>query len=545
MKTKNNYGFTIVEVMITMGVLLICYIVIFGIYKISQQYTKEAELQIESIIKSESLVKGLVRKIETTFPLSVQIKKNSVTNVSGDEIIVDNFRYYLYPDPTTINTTDYILYYQPDYFNNPNFIVPIAYGISKSKDKDGNDIDPFTVIPVPKENKVVVDNRVKWVNLSDLPFERAFMSVLVNADQIYCIGGLGSIGAINEIIRYDTTINTWNNTVVGSTDPLDFMPTPLYHMASCEKDGSIYFFGGTIDGSTPTNIVMSYNPSTNVWYTDTNNGGSLQPLPKPVKGAGCVYLEIIDPATLERKPRMYIFGGTIDGSTQIYDPVQNAWLTEGIPMSFDNNVSQIQAIQVYNYMVIFSGNKNDSAFSKIQYYKPEYNSALDTWAPLDAQNWPFTNTIWEGATMTSLPNNTARWNYAAINVNDKLYILGGNNHLSKINIFHFYQEKINNDFLWKNRWITIPNKAFDSNNEFISREGANIGYYQGKIYVIGGRDGTNYLRTVQVYDVGTKKTIQINFKIKKWEKRIINQPYDVEKKVFRQMDVLINISTSN
>ncbi|MFH1612939.1 MAG: kelch repeat-containing protein [bacterium] len=541
MKIKNNTGFTIIEMLIAMGCLSILCVVIFGLYEVSQKYTKETELRVESIIKSEGLVKGLIRKIETVFPVSVEIKENGINSVSGDEIMIDKFRYYLYPDANILNTTEYLLYYQPDYLNNPNYFVQIADGITKSKDDLDNDIDAFTIVPIPEENKVVAQNRIKWVDLTNLPFQRAFMSVYENAGQIYCFGGLDSSGARNEVRRYDIATNTWFDTIVGAADLLNPMPISLYDMASCVHGGRIYFFGGTTDGTTATNIVMFYNPSTNVWHTDTNHdGGHLRPLPKAVKGAGCGYLEVIDPITQRNVFRMYIFGGNNDGSTQIYDPIANGWLVEGLPMSFDNNVSQINAVKIYNYAVIFSGNKNGTSFSKIQFYKPKFNSALDTWGPQESTNWPTSDTLWRGDIITQVSNNIARWNYGAININDKLYVLGGKDYSNQMEIFHFYQEKINSTFVWDSKWV----KAF--NTEFIPREGGAVVSYQKKIYVIGGRQDSNYLDSMQVYNAGTKKTIQINFKVKKWEKRGLDtDPYDVLGKKFQKMDVLTNVSTSN
>ena len=73
---------------------------------------------------------------------------------------------------------------------------------------------------------------------------------------IYIIGGFAGDNALDSVLRYDTTTNTWNG--VAS------MPTARCCHGTCVHGDFVYVIGGE-DGGNALDSVLRYDTTTNTW----------------------------------------------------------------------------------------------------------------------------------------------------------------------------------------------------------------------------------------------------------------------------------------
>jgi outer membrane protein assembly factor BamB len=96
------------------------------------------------------------------------------------------------------------------------------------------------------------------------------------------------------------------------------MPVSVSVFGYTIVDGNIYIIGGDSSGTSMT-TVQRYNLASDTWETDTNNGGTLAPLPQPRAVLFC--------GVIDRK--VHAIGGwengTYKGDHFIYDPDTNTW----------------------------------------------------------------------------------------------------------------------------------------------------------------------------------------------------------------------------
>jgi streptogramin lyase len=96
------------------------------------------------------------------------------------------------------------------------------------------------------------------------------------------------------------------------------MPVSVSAFGYAIVDGNIYIIGGDSSGTSMT-TVQRYNPASDTWETDTNNGGTLAPLPQPRAVLFC--------GVIDRK--VHAIGGwengTYKGDHFIYDQDTNTW----------------------------------------------------------------------------------------------------------------------------------------------------------------------------------------------------------------------------
>ena len=146
-----------------------------------------------------------------------------------------------------------------------------------------------------------------------------FTMVLMFAAAIVC----GTAGA--ELSYIDENANTYKQPTSKSTSgtPADIdwiektpMSVPGSAFGYAVVDGNIYTIGGI------TTTVQRYNPATDMWEQDTNNGGSLAPLPQQRAVLCCGVIN----------GKIHAIGGWDENEAYrsdhfIYDPDSNTWST--------------------------------------------------------------------------------------------------------------------------------------------------------------------------------------------------------------------------
>ena len=119
-----------------------------------------------------------------------------------------------------------------------------------------------------------------------------FQAVAAPNGLIYAIGGYTGSSATATVEAYNITANTW-------TAKASLPSAVMVYGATLGPDGLIYLFGGSNayvnDGTPFFNTVYSYDPVSNVWYTNT------QSLPTPRRE--------LSAATSSYNDRMYVMGG--------------------------------------------------------------------------------------------------------------------------------------------------------------------------------------------------------------------------------------------
>ena len=123
------------------------------------------------------------------------------------------------------------------------------------------------------------------------------------------------------------------------------MPVTVTSFGYAVVNGNIYIIGGDISGSSTT-TVQRYTPATDTWEVDTDNGGTLAPLPAPRSVLYC--------GVINRK--IHAIGGwehgTYKGDHFIYDPDSNTWSTSPSIPQFP--IGQCSAT-VNNKIYVFGG----------------------------------------------------------------------------------------------------------------------------------------------------------------------------------------------
>jgi N-acetylneuraminic acid mutarotase len=229
------------------------------------------------------------------------------------------------------------------------------------------------------------------------PLDQYFVAACLN--KLYVIGQSNQDGVIYNLKEtYDPVHDTWVTTSIDI--PIDLNMQPVVVNSKIYVFGGIsgsYFNGFTIEAS---NTV--YDPKTNLWAT-------LEPIP-----TGVAYS-----ATAALDNKIYLFGGIYRSDSsqfsfipyytnlvQIYDIATNTW-TRGENMS--NPIAYSSACATTGreapkqiYVIGGKLNQYGALTNSVQVYNP----ATNTWS-----------------NGTAMP--TARYSTAVVNINDKLYAIGG------------------------------------------------------------------------------------------------------------------------
>jgi N-acetylneuraminic acid mutarotase len=220
-----------------------------------------------------------------------------------------------------------------------------------------------------------------WNARTPMPNSTSFSAVAYQ-NKIYCVGGSATY-------VYDPSTDTWKNRAA--------MPASITGLANV-VDGNIYVISGYASTQKQlSNLNEVYNISNDSWTTK-----------KPISYPVSAYASTVCGG------KLYIMGGqgisaqNVD-FTQIYDPATDTW-SSGTPMPSKVEVSVAGAtagIMAPERIYLFGGftsGTNYHTTNLTQIYNPEN----DTWT--------------YGAPMLS-----PRTDFAVVNVNDQLYILGGSN----------------------------------------------------------------------------------------------------------------------
>jgi hypothetical protein len=190
------------------------------------------------------------------------------------------------------------------------------------------------------------------------------------------------------------------------------MPTGRYDIQPQEVNGKIYVIGGgRVRGLFMFEIFGEnevYDPATDSW-------SEMAPLPKAV----CNY------AAAAVDGKIYVIGGmtsfsyiggdrmqeTYTNMVQIYEPQSNQW-TAGTPMSTPasymggaSTTGELASVRIYAVGGNIDGHKTGGNYSTVNWTRM-YDPITASWS-------------------TGVPMPTARWGLSLVNVDDKLYALGG------------------------------------------------------------------------------------------------------------------------
>jgi N-acetylneuraminic acid mutarotase len=224
----------------------------------------------------------------------------------------------------------------------------------------------------------------------------------------------------------------------------------------------IYALGGSPDpdGSPALNIVEAYDPSTNTW-------AAIAPMGTMRYGLAA--------STLNGK--IYALGGNGPSGTlniaEAYHPSNGTWTTIA-PMGTMRYGLAATTLNGKIYAVGGHGNGYDSYLNIAEAYDPNNN----TWT-------------------TIAPMGTARRYLAATTLNDKIYALGGydRNGWGGVNGLYFNITEAYDPNT--NTWTPLASMVG------AAREGLAATTLNGKIYALGGYDGSSFFNIAEVYDPST------------------------------------------
>jgi len=199
-----------------------------------------------------------------------------------------------------------------------------------------------------------------WNDLTILPDTRESACDIIGTS-IYLCGGQNSSGALDSILAYDTTDDTWSM-------PVCSLPVPTSGHVCVAFDNKIYIFGGSGAAS------YSYDPS------DDSILAAAAPEPT-LYAAACLC-----------EGKIYYFGGTAASgytvaSTQVYDPGSDTWSAAAdVPQACAGAFCQQVGGKIY-----LIGGYHNSVADPVGYFTDttfEYNPDSDEWIPRSPMSCP-------------------------------------------------------------------------------------------------------------------------------------------------------------
>ena len=231
-----------------------------------------------------------------------------------------------------------------------------------------------------------------WTSESPMPTPREGFAVAVFQGKIYCIGGstqeppydwFGAVG-LNEV--YDPSTNTWQEEAP--------IPHPVEDFDANVVNGKIYCIGGIDTDGVGSNANQVYDPTTNTWSENAT-------LPTATYGY----------ATAICNGKIYVING-VDWSsmygldlTQIYNPANDTWSSGAPP---PHPAKGFEEEEAGNYAGVATTGL--MAPERIYVIGSSYTQIYN----------PMTNSWSLGAAISP-----SRDGFAAVNVNDVMYVMGG------------------------------------------------------------------------------------------------------------------------
>ena len=324
---------------------------------------------------------------------------------------------------------------------------------------DVPDDDPLPVIipnDFPEEDEYELYGAENYVTYkASMNTARHGLHVVGLGGKIYAIGGqtTTSAGYTNVVERYDPVTDTWA--------PVANLNTARSYFGAVVYNGKIYVMGGA-GSSGSLSSIESYDPATNLW---TTLGVTL-----PV--AMCSFTATLEPGTSS----VYIVGGYINAQSSetntvyLYD-ISASTVTQkpSLPKIISNHVSLYSNGKLY----IKGGLNSGFTFSQELIYD-----------------------ISSGTTSTRPRSSMYRRDTAIVQINGRAMCIGGiySNYYSGYN----YSADITN-FNISNNSVTYDDSDHHINT---GRSGLDAAYLNGRVYIIGGRNASSALSTVEMLDLG-------------------------------------------
>jgi N-acetylneuraminic acid mutarotase len=299
-----------------------------------------------------------------------------------------------------------------------------------------------------------------WTSVSPMPGgSRDRMAVATGTDgRIYAIGGYDGTNMLDRVEAYDPRTNTW------ATE------APMPGGGRCElaaatgPDGRIYAIGGEND-SNLLDRVEAYDPSTNTWTTEA-------PMPGGVRG----FLA----AATGPDGRIYAIGG-YDGSrldrVEAYDTSTNTWTTMA-PMPGGGRSDEGAVTGPDGRIYAIGGSDGTAYIPRVEAYDTNSN----TWT-----------------TVAPMPAGGRGDLGATLGPDGRIYVIGGANGpggSGPLDTVEAYNTS-------SNTWTSGQPIAAGATSFPSAATGPD-----GRIYTIGGFDGTNYLKRVEAYTtIGGRLTV--------------------------------------
>jgi N-acetylneuraminic acid mutarotase len=278
--------------------------------------------------------------------------------------------------------------------------------------------------------------------LRTMPTIRQEFGIAQVGGKIYCIGGYNGSTYYNLVEVYDIKSDTWSTKTP--------MPTARAYFAITVLNGKIYCIAGDTGSGTASNVVEVYDVKTNTWTT-------IESYPETVYGLSATTLD----------GTIYVGGGRYPGDSYTiesfysYDIDTDSWISKS--RMYDRYEFSMEAVNGKIY--IFGGGgfidgpcravrcSNPTGLASGQVYEPSTNS------------W------------TSISSVVVYDVKQSVVVENTMYFLNGIKYTPSTNSFSSY---------------SAPD----------TYSGANITYFGGNLYVLGGSANYTYYYTVnQLSDV--------------------------------------------
>jgi uncharacterized repeat protein (TIGR01451 family) len=292
------------------------------------------------------------------------------------------------------------------------------------------------------------------------PREAPGLALAANG-KLYAVGGFNGSSLLNSVEEYDPTTDTW--TAKASMSSARYLPG-----LAAAANGKLYAVGG-YNGSSNLNSLEEYDPTTDAWAFKA-------PMPTARAGLGLA---------ASANGRLYAVGGHAPGvgvlaTTEEYDPIANTWTAKAAMPTARSGLGLAAADNGRLYAV--GGNNNTSAIFLAT--TEEYNPANNMWTA--KPNMPGGARSWPGVAATPPTVTPTGPNVLAVGGRR------GSNVLAVLATAEAYLPATNS-------WISRAPMA-------TAREAPGLALAaNGKLYAVGGRDGSGDLKSVEEYDPATNK----------------------------------------
>lgn len=259
---------------------------------------------------------------------------------------------------------------------------------------------------------------------------------------------------------------TWE-TSEPPTPTLTPMPTARCCLGLGVIDGELYVMGGS------SSILEVYDPAADTWDSSSFGGSTLLPMPG-LPPALLAAAAIGDKFYVVGGCDIFDCGGKTTGRLEVYDSTTPGWTTL-TSMPTPRHSMAAGAIDGKLYVVGGGTSVCCPALDILQVFDPN-DGALGSWSTL-------------------APMPTPRRELAAAVIDGKLYVVGGRDGaLNRLDTLEIYDPAFDT---WESSEAPAGTLA---SMPAPLRDVLAAGVINGKLYVVGGNDGSTFLDTVRVYD---------------------------------------------